>query len=787
MGSPKKRRGKKKRAETEIPVEDDNNFDNYRTFRTLLRAIQSPQGIKPPVLKSLYLLLVHLSSIRQWSVKCAVGLNDFDLEIYHEGIKVAFGDVCRLSDVLFKEINERFKHFLALCENLASKNFEEVSSHSDLLDAAEIVNLLLRCCLVLLILLVAQQNLFLEKGLILFRILRQLSSPNSLVRKEKSAFNFEKSVSHECARGDSNCTTSYAEDFTASFYILEPSNLYLFFQSAMLEVFLDELSIHGQLRGYFKLIDSVASIGEKLLISHSTQGDIGVVMEVICTHFLKSFSDELAFEGFLVRLFGICAKELRYSYRAPEISLVTAASLLLNPIMISAPKYMQAHLISLVSEANYMIDIESPKPDRKLMNCFLSVFEKSVVLYMKHMSSLEIDGYSLSGVGCDKSNISDERLHPLFESYILPETKQKINTLISRLDDSSRPKLHGIFIKMKSDLVSSAMTFVKEMQTVFEVSCRDDILAILSCLILRASESFNDTAIHSIEGTSLQDVYLLASLLKLMSTSLGQAVQRLRQGDDLGCLKTLKDFSSCKEYDFIMGIITTFRNFGIQLPTQQVLSNEMSSHVTTHTVSKMMFLHFYGLMSLSFVSGLDCLVKGCLLTIIAILNLFVFEEGSLDALQSMVDSNKESFPSGLLHVKFQETVVDQNSSLVVASKFQKTRTLYLRDSLANKSKETGDLSAPDMEGAIGLEEETEETSNGKIFFKCLLKEGEKMSDFDDLADFVECKQGKDYSNWLRNRYRYRKWKCEKMAVLKWKKKKKTWRTFKGKKIGVSLF
>lgn len=92
-----------------------------------------------------------------------------------------------------------------------------------------------------------------------------------------------------------------------------------------------------------------------------------------------------------------------------------------------------------------------------------------------------------------------------------------------------------------------------------------------------------------------------------------------------------------------------------------------------------------------------------------------------------------------------------------------------------------------MEGAIGLEEETEETSNGEIFFKCLLKEGEKMSDFDDLADFVEFKRGKDYSNWLSNRYRYRKWKCEKMAVLKWKKKKKTWRTFKGKKIGVGLF
>ncbi|KAL2456410.1 Leucine-rich PPR motif-containing protein [Forsythia ovata] len=105
------------------------------------------------------------------------------------------------------------------------------------------------------------------------------------------------------------------------------------------------------------------------------------------------------------------------------------------------------------------------------------------------MSSLEIDGYSQSGVGCDKSNILEERVHPLFESYVLPETKQKIDTLISKLDYSSRLKLHGIFIRMKSDLVSSAMRFVKEIQTVFEVSCRDDISAILSCLILRQRRS----------------------------------------------------------------------------------------------------------------------------------------------------------------------------------------------------------------------------------------------------------------------------------------------------------
>lgn len=59
-----------------------------------------------------------------------------------------------------------------------------------------------------------------------------------------------------------------------------------------------------------------------------------------------------------------------------------------------------------------------------------------------------------------------------------------------------------------------------------------------------------------------------------------------------------------------------------------------------------------------------------------------------------------------------------------------------------------------------------------------MKEGEKPADFDDLADFVECKKDKDYSGWLRDREMYRKKKYEKMAVFKWKRKKRIWKYMK---------
>lgn len=80
------------------------------------------------------------------------------------------------------------------------------------------------------------------------------------------------------------------------------------------------------------------------------------------------------------------------------------------------------------------------------------------------------------------------------------------------------------------------------------------------------------------------------------------------------------------------------------------------------------------------------------------------------------------------------------------------------------------------------EEETVETCNGEIFLNCVLEGSQKSTEYDDLADFIECKQGKDYSGWLKDREKYRKWKCQKMAVLRWKKKKKTWKSMKEREL-----
>lgn len=403
--------------------------------------------------------------------------------------------------------------------------------------------------------------------------------------------------------------------------------------------------VHGQLRQYFKLIDSIASSAEILFAPHSGQGDIGIVMEVLSRYFLISWSDEHRSGDHLNRLFLVNNEYFKSSVKAHELSLSAAISLLLNPIILSSPKLMQAQLISTIYEASFLlVDIQNLKRNHRPLKFFLSLFEKSVALYMKHMSLLQIDCQSSFVSRSSSKGAEWKGIHPLFESCILASTRKEINNLILKFENSSQSHFLKLFFEMKSDLISSCVTFVKESLYLLDNSCQDEIMSTLSCLLLRASDSFKENAIVD---ESLEDICLLVSTLKLMSSSLLQVVWCLRCNLNSGCPKTLKDFSSCGEYNSILGIIDCFRELSIYSSVHNLSQQMMEKDSEKHKVSKMMFLHFSGLLSFSFFKRLDCLAKVCLFTLTALLNLFIFEEGNLDIFQTLVDPTPDSFSSAV--------------------------------------------------------------------------------------------------------------------------------------------
>lgn len=403
--------------------------------------------------------------------------------------------------------------------------------------------------------------------------------------------------------------------------------------------------MHERLRKYFKLTGSVSSNREMPSLPSCDVDSIGIVIEVMFGHFSISIPNDQALEDFLNKLSFLHGK----NFRVPELSSNAAISLLRNPIMLSAPKFMQAHMISLVCEATCSnMNCENLKPDPRCMDCYLVVFERSVSLYTRHMSSVKMDGYPTSGgnsfVG---KSIYGENFPPYFESYIQPIKRKELNDLITKLGDSWHSRLRSTFFKTQFDLVTYSIAYIKDSQCILDVTCRDEALKVLSCMILRASSEVNNIALLTDGDTSLQDICLLASLLKLMSSSLLQALQSLRRGDK----------SSCKEYNSIMAIISCFKKFNMNLPIQKSFGEITETHPQKQKESKLMLLHFLGLLSLGFVSGIEFLVKGCLLIIMALMNLFVFEEGNLDALRSLIDTQSDSSSNGPRFAGVQKVII----------------------------------------------------------------------------------------------------------------------------------
>ncbi|KAF8411882.1 hypothetical protein HHK36_004440 [Tetracentron sinense] len=763
----------------------------FRSFEIITTAVKDPKVLRQPLLKSLYYLLMSLSLDSPFRYSSFGASDFFDNGSHQFDFKLTFTDICNLSNSLFKELCRRFEQlFSALHHVTANVVFGQVSIYSDIWGPPEELTLLLRCCMVILRLLEFDQNLLLQKCQILLEILSKLCSPDVMLhisciagRNKNSAISFKRSVSRECTYSSDGGITSSVEEFDASLCFIEQSDLFLPFLCSIHEVFVDELLVHRPLRQYFMIFDTVSCTSEKLFMCHGSDGDSDNVLEVISAHFILSYCDEKAFVRFLNRLFWLHGED----FRIPELSLTGAMALLGSSVMLSAPQIFQVHLISLISES---IGIDMASKDTRLdprrMNCYISALERSVILYTKHISSLQLCDLPIAAnsefVSCDKPWLLGREFQPSFESYIRPVTNNIINLLSTKLDDSWNLYSCDMSSRTKTDLMTASIAYMKENQYVLDKSFRDEILSILSCIIYRTfSGDLGDTVLLENGDVSQQEMYRLASILKLMSSSMLQTTWCMRQSGNSGCLKTLKDYSLCREYDFIVGFIGCFRKFEVHQPIQKLLYDVMETYPARHKETKLMLMHFSGLLLLSFDRGLEFLSKGCIFMMMTLMNLFIFEEGNLDALRPLLGFGKEPLSSGSSPVKDPEALVGQKPSLIVASKFQKIQILYLRTAtLAGNSVGTRDGEPEDLENTL-LKDVQEDTCDGEIFIKCIKERHGKQSDFDDLADFIECKQGKDYSSWLKDRQKYRKWKCEKMTVVRKERKKKSWKLMKGKR------
>ncbi|GMH21742.1 hypothetical protein Nepgr_023584 [Nepenthes gracilis] len=765
----------------ETPSVDSSSSPSLQLlFKTLISAFQSSEELKP-ILRSLYCFLIHVSLDYESPNYVAKSACFDQSELNCEDAQI-------LANMLFEELSKSLLLNLVDIGGQADSDFNMQSQQEELI-------LLLRCCMVTVNLLVPDQILV-EKSQVLLGILRKLCSPHIVNRKEKNAVRFETSVSSQAMHTNEGCTTSLSEDFNATLWFFEPYDSRMLFLRQMLEVFLDELLANRPLRKYIMMSEFVSHT-RNMFMCWAT--DIGGILEVISAHFLVSVSGIQAFEGFIKNLI-LVHKQNRIS---PEVSLSAAVSLLMNPVMITAPSLVHAHVISLVSEViNTSITDEYTAATLRYVHFYLSSFEKSVILYHRHMSHLQIYDLSVDANG----SFAKSPLQPSFELHIHSLTKNRISLVLTELDNLWDSHVCKIFTKPKASMMTTSIDYMKENINLLHESFRDETFSFLTFIVMRAlSTETGDIVLQQNGLMSLQDICLLASILKLMSCSMLQAIHCMRRTRDSYHSKTSRVDSSLTEYDFIVGLIYSFGKYKIQLSIQELLVDAMEDHMSTHTGLKLMFVHFTGLLSLCLASGLDFVVKGCLSIMMVLMNLLVLEEGNLDFLGRVLSLRLKSHSPGVslgsvtkytTNYAVEESLgnIDKGyrqriSSRIVASKFEKIQMLYLSMGAQDKAAKASenDLILTDRtRHVIGMEEESQETCNGEVFLRCMV--GEEEDDMEihpeesiesswNLVyspqgglDMSERKRKKIILPWLRDRERYRKWKHEKIAILRWEKK-----------------
>ncbi|CAI8611153.1 unnamed protein product [Vicia faba] len=227
-------------------------------------------------------------------------------------------------------------------------------------------------------------------------------------------------------------------------------------------------------------------------------------------------------------------------------------ALLLDPVVYSATKMFQAHVISLVSK---VIDsgLSSSSGNLTLdISYYLATFQKSVSLYSKHVSSLQMGSCCIE-LSCAYNRTMFERGLPIFESYIQEGTHTKLNQVLSKSNSSLDSYGCKMSSKIKVDFLTEYIEYMKGRQYIFADSCRGKAASTLDYIIHQAfSQDVAGDLLYLKKNTNAEDIYLLASILKLMSVSLLQAIKCLSKSDDSGLAAQYVEKSANKPWKYFI-------------------------------------------------------------------------------------------------------------------------------------------------------------------------------------------------------------------------------------------
>lgn len=513
------------------------------------------------------------------------------------------------------------------------------------------------------------------------------------------------------------------------------STLQLPFQSkdntdvlTILEVCLDEFTMNHDMAMDFVMAHHVSTTDEIFVVPNHRFGKVHAIMELVSKHVIVSYHDEVTFRKFIDSL-----SWSSLDVQRPAMTFDSAMSLLNYPVISTASHFLQAHLIIMASRC---IGIHNSRAlDGLIMTQYIMALEYSVLLYLGFIPKLNI----FDCIFRDGSTTSFDDARPSFNSCIQSSTSDKLRKHIDKLSDWCYTSTRGLMSKTTPEIQEDVIAYIKDCRTLIYEKIGDEVFQVLTCMVrsLLAEESKWSSKDCK---PNLGELYCISAVLKLQGSILLQLLPFLRKSRELGCTRTSEQTA---EYDFILSIISSIGHYGENKNAQKILFGAAERNNGRHSDIKLAFAHFTNLLSYSFTCKVAPLWKSCIFLMIHILDLLVIEEGNLDVFHGFMRTGHMS--PCIFQANIGKEPAYRPSTIIICSNFQKVRNQihYLKNGDNNSN-----------------------TCSGEKFLKCLPDFEENHSDFEDLADFIECTPGKNYSAYIKKRTMFRKWKFSKISAIK---------------------
>ncbi|CAO2204136.1 unnamed protein product [Urochloa humidicola] len=515
--------------------------------------------------------------------------------------------------------------------------------------------------------------------------------------------------------GDPTLAARYCHgllDFLSAILSRDPSPSIL----SYLEVFAESLVFGDRLRSCLAMADYAAPEGSTIFTkAMPCQGDYHLVLELLCHHFISSFEDEGGFEVFWSAL-SWSGIESRVT---PGISFHGTLVLIRRTSWFSLPAVVEAHLLLLASRCISDQDLDLD----------LHLLEHAMNLYVRYLPALHVFKRT-GGVKTPWNCLGKEM--PL-SCCIKDATNQKLRSQINGLlsfcqlhSDDDLPTDEGDIDRL-----------IEENQHILHEKLRQEYSMVLKDLLLKILFRAKQKEVLESDTSVLDGIICLAAVLRVMSSSLLQILHcssRMASASD----KENVNYATLG-YNLIYESIRLLGQHEANELQRYDLLDIIGMPVDRESAPMLMLAHFATLSLCCVRKRLGFLWKGCIVMVIMSMNLIAEEEGP----GTFQPSSKE---------RAIICYTEERGVLEVSPRIKAMALQYETIHETIKRRVDGDGSRLSVR-----------KSDGQAYLECL--PGYSREGWDDMMDFVECEEGKDYSYTLKQhrkswKFRYEKWRSQ---------------------------